>query len=65
MLIHGIKLLQHVVNLHCMQVLPFFESMGFRLPERKGIADFLQVSSCCDDANAFRLCSLTWCIRHT
>jgi hypothetical protein len=24
------------------QVLPFFESMGFKLPERKGIADFLQ-----------------------
>ena len=24
------------------QVLPFFESMGFRLPERKGVADFLQ-----------------------
>lgn len=25
-----------------MQVLPFFESLGFKLPERKGIADFLQ-----------------------
>ncbi|BDA47821.1 probable pleiotropic drug resistance protein 1 [Coccomyxa sp. Obi] len=24
------------------EVLPFFESLGFRLPERKGIADFLQ-----------------------
>ena len=23
-------------------VLPFFEALGFRLPERKGIADFLQ-----------------------
>ena len=24
------------------EVLPFFEGMGFKLPERKGIADFLQ-----------------------
>lgn len=24
------------------EVLPFFEGLGFRLPERKGIADFLQ-----------------------
>jgi hypothetical protein len=24
------------------QVLPFFEGMGFQLPERKGVADFLQ-----------------------
>ena len=25
-----------------LQVMPFFNSMGFALPERKGIADFLQ-----------------------
>lgn len=24
------------------QVVPFFESLGFSLPERKGVADFLQ-----------------------
>ena len=24
------------------EVLPFFSSLGFQLPERKGIADFLQ-----------------------
>ena len=23
-------------------VVPFFEGLGFRLPERKGVADFLQ-----------------------
>jgi hypothetical protein len=25
-----------------LQVMPFFNSVGFQLPERKGIADFLQ-----------------------
>ena len=25
-----------------MQVMPFFNRVGFQLPERKGIADFLQ-----------------------
>lgn len=32
----------HIFILSRRQALPFFQSMGFRLPERKGIADFLQ-----------------------
>ena len=27
---------------HCAQVLPFFETLGFKCPKRKGVADFLQ-----------------------
>jgi hypothetical protein len=27
---------------HPLQVMPFFNSVGFQLPDRKGIADFLQ-----------------------
>lgn len=36
---------------HRAQVLPFFESMGFKCPPRKGVADFLQeVTSRVDQA---------------
>ena len=40
----------------CAQVLPFFESQGFRCPPRKGVADFLQeVTSPKDQAQY-------WCV---
>ena len=29
-------------SLHCAQILPFFETLGFKCPKRKGAADFLQ-----------------------
>ena len=37
------------------QVIPFFESMGFKLPERKGIADFLQEVTSVKDQEQY------WC----
>lgn len=37
-------------------VLPFFESMGFKCPERKGVADYLQEVSTCYES-CFVLCS--------
>lgn len=46
-------------NPRVMQVLPFFESMGFRLPQRKGIADFLQGSSL---QLLFQSCSSQLCL---
>jgi hypothetical protein len=36
------------------QALPFFESMGLRLPERKGIADFLQEVTSPKDQHKYR-----------
>ena len=36
-------------------IVPFFESCGFKCPERKGVPDFLQeVTSKKDQASAFR-----------
>lgn len=43
------------------QVVPFFESLGFSLPERKGVADFLQeVCSQKDQEVRDRLACLGW-----
>lgn len=39
-------------------VLQFFEAMGFKCPERKGAADFLQEVSVEDEWNIF--CDCTW-----
>ena len=38
------------------QVMPFFNSMGFALPERKGIADFLQEVTSPKDQEQY------WCV---
>ncbi len=42
-------LLVHPVSFpRCLQdVVPFFESLGFKVPERKAVADFLQVGCSC------------------
>lgn len=46
------------------QVVPFFESLGFKLPPRKGTADFLQeITSQKDQAVSFgTLHDSTWLI---
>ncbi len=45
------------INFLCAQVLPFFETLGFKCPKRKGVADFLQeVTSRKDQAQY-------WCVR--
>ena len=38
-----------------LQVMPFFNSMGFELPKRKGIADFLQEVTSVKDQEQY------WC----
>ena len=38
------------------QVLPFFEGLGFQLPERKGIADFLQEVTSLKDQEQYWRC---------
>ena len=46
-------------------VLDFFESMGFKCPNRKGIADFLQEVSMISDAIMFSLVFCGWRLQTT
>lgn len=41
-------------------VLPFFSSLGFQLPERKGIADFLQEVTSKKDQRVSPFSLLMW-----
>ena len=46
-------------------VLPFFSSLGFQLPERKGIADFLQeVTSKKDQRVSLCTCTTALALLH-
>jgi hypothetical protein len=46
----------HNCSYHRAQVLPFFEGLGFQLPERKGIADFLQEVTSLKDQEQYWRC---------
>ncbi len=49
----------------CAQVLPFFETLGFKCPKRKGVADFLQeVTSRKDQAQYWCVPDLLHCLLH-
>ena len=46
----------HSCSSYRAQVLPFFEALGFQLPERKGIADFLQEVTSLKDQEQYWRC---------
>lgn len=41
------------------QVVPFFEQLGFQIPERKGVADFIQ-EICSEKDQEVQLLCLSW-----